>query len=1227
MPPRINIRRSKDSGQTASPVEGEFEVHDDNSSSFEAIEGDIGDAHGLCPMNTVNVPTVEAANTTIPVVNHQTASGILDHSESIKALGLSFNLRIGETSDFSFAKQIHESVLTRTTPSQRVQATIHHMCHKAGAPRYLAGDILHYLHEEIIKNRINLRDSRTLVKPEKLMECFQEGLGIEPLEALPITLESGFRTTVFRFHIKDMMQRHLLSHVFADMKNINLDNPDEPFSGNQTNKLPLDYTDLNNGHWYKEAVTKYSELLRDGEHILHPWVLYGDKTGVDKVEKNTLEPIAISSSNLTRPVRETASNWILLGYIPNLKTLHKERSRSTTTNARSISLRDYHQCLFKLLEPFQKLQEEKPSFLFRRGGKIGRFKIIAPLMAVIGDNLSNDNLAQRVSDNSGSSPRFSRRCLCTFLESDNPVHRCHPICSRLVRKLSMGALGVTYGIQDEETTASMQSVIDQSQNLANWKNFIDNLEPRSRRKKAVTARKRRSLICDAVLHKVLGSHALINGFHGIDFGPLQNGIERATLTDILHTIEEGLVPMILKVFFGCMSESNRSAIDHYVTETFSTTKNRSCERGNYPRVTFRQGYTKLTRLGASERLGQLFLLSIILQTEEGKVLLKHRFAEDFDSKRLQSFARRKKCRAVHHESDDSHHDEERPCDLLSTASSPTTSEVHDESDDSVDNEERPYDLSAASPSTAEAHDESDDSDDDEERSCDLSTAPPTTSDDPTEGPSWEHIKLYLNSINLRYIHEELYPSLPQHHKCLLKNVLKQKMRSFCKGATTEFTEGELPNLDYRLPNSNQLAMTHEDDCKDEMAEWLPSDETVGDYWQPKIEYNRDDTDDLDESQKTIALDMHEFTYLVETIIAFHAFIKNPSCLVEEGDIDNTLRQSCFALALLLRVLVHGVWRGEKSNGWRLRKTVELSHFLRDVYMFGSADGFNSSTGERNLKVWAKQPSKTAQKRSADIHLKQTASRFQESFVFSEIAFADKLSCQNSDPSAQHSGNTVVEPYSINSNVGKFVLHIGTGQIFRFSDQKRSNPLVELPLSPTVISWFQGKYDGDITIFSEAKIDEDLCRAHANYRKEGPWFDFVACKSGDNFIPCRLSAIFREGEEQPLMALLHCPKDRKEKSYQFRDERTQLFSHWSLDSTAVTPATDPPCRQAVLKAVEYSELQCRIYCLDVNANLVGDHFHRTARESTNQACFDILWTERCEWQQKFLDSAEFLVPRR
>ena len=69
-------------------------------------------------------------------------------------------------------------------------------------------------------------------------------------------------------------------------------------------------------------------------------------------------------------------------------------------------------------------------------------------MAVIGDNLSNDTLSQRVSNNGPTSPRLSRRCLCLPQEAEQPIHQCHQFPARIVTKLSMGALGVKYGIRE-----------------------------------------------------------------------------------------------------------------------------------------------------------------------------------------------------------------------------------------------------------------------------------------------------------------------------------------------------------------------------------------------------------------------------------------------------------------------------------------------------------------------------------------------------------------------------------------------------------------------------------------------------------------------------------------------------------------------------------------------------------------------------------------------------------
>ena len=439
-------------------------------------------------------------------------SGTLNDTTTIRAMGLDFKLAVGKITPFSIERQTELTIGSHTVPSDRVLGNIYNMCDKAGAARYLGDQIINYLRDEVLKNRFSFQ--QLPLKRDPLMKRLQKATDFKSLQTFPITLESGFETIVYRFDIPDMIQRHLLSRTFADTGKINPSVPN-PFSAQVAN---VDFRDLCNGRWYVDAAAKYRHLLQTEEYILHPWVLYGDKTGVDQVERNSLEPIAITSANLTREAREDDANWILLGYVPNLKAMHKGKSASTAGTCRSTSLRDYHSCLRILLEPFLKLQQERPNFLFRHGGKIGRFKIIAPLMAVIGDNLSNDNLAQRVFDNSDTSPRLSRRCLCLPRESDHPVHRCHPIPSTFIKRLSLGALGVSYGQPEgkkkrrnkKSTPPPLQSVIPGSQNYDAWKAYLDGHTTKAGRQAALNVRMRRSQICDTILHKVLGSHALMN---------------------------------------------------------------------------------------------------------------------------------------------------------------------------------------------------------------------------------------------------------------------------------------------------------------------------------------------------------------------------------------------------------------------------------------------------------------------------------------------------------------------------------------------------------------------------------------------------------------------------------------------------------------------------------------------------------------------------------------------
>ena len=116
-----------------------------------------------------------------------------------------------------------------------------------------------------------------------------------------------------------------------------------------------------------------------------------------------------------------------------------------------------------------------------------------------------------------------------------------------------------------------------------------------------------------ILNKVLGSKVVDNPLTLLPYGDNANGIHRATTADILHTLESGIFPRIFNVVFGPLSDGQRKEVDDYVGMLFSNNANRSGERNSdYLRDKFIYGYTKDTERSAADRVGQLFVLAILL---------------------------------------------------------------------------------------------------------------------------------------------------------------------------------------------------------------------------------------------------------------------------------------------------------------------------------------------------------------------------------------------------------------------------------------------------------------------------------------------------------------------------------------------------------------------------------------------------------------------------------------
>ena len=515
-----------------------------------------------------------------------------------------------------------DSSMQVVPPFAKSMARLYKLCDDAGAPKFLCDKFLSVLEEEMRTKSFNPLDER-ITKRRTFFPRVQSLLSIPSAEAVPVQLETGEEVVVYRFHFAERLQRHLISAVYSDLDNLSLPSPQYPWSsipslqmedGGQT------YSSSTNCGWYRDTCDMHRSKLMSGKYMLHPVSLYTDKTGADQNMKNTLEPLVCTSTILTEHARQDCNNWFVMGFLPNLELTSsaKRRSASSGKKNRSIIIRDYHRCLAVLLQPLIDLQRGMPPLRFRRGDFVARFKIICPVATILGDNLSNNKLCGRVSNHTESSVRMSRCCHTNFANCDALPHVCHPVEGQVIHSLCMDSLGCTHDVSATNNRKWMRhlSGMDEHQRTV-WEKL----------------RKARELLADSILKDVYGSHAIDNAFNQVNFGS-DSDVHACTMADLMHSVEEGIFKYVIESILGKLPDSITEKVDAVVANWFTEPgSNRSGERVNYPRVSFTRGFCTPSKLSADERVGQLFIVALLLYVKEGKGVMKLRFDPLFDSKR------------------------------------------------------------------------------------------------------------------------------------------------------------------------------------------------------------------------------------------------------------------------------------------------------------------------------------------------------------------------------------------------------------------------------------------------------------------------------------------------------------------------------------------------------------------------------------------------------------------
>ena len=221
------------------------------------------------------------------------------------------------------------------------------------------------------------------------------------------------------------------------------------------------------------------------QELLCPIIFFIDKTHTDIHGRLCLEPVQFTLGIFNRDTRDKAKSWRTLGYIPNIP-----KNPNDTTEQR---LQDYHSILSKILESFNNAQNNPIIWKFKLPDGLEKFYALKiPVLFIIGDTEGHDKLCGRYSFRKNPK-KLCRYCDVPYEDTDNPYVEFNYLKQRYIQRL-------------------------------------------------ITRQDKISL-------QQYSMHCVTNAWHNIDFCDSERGIHGATLAEVLHCIQHGLLEYAIMSFF------------------------------------------------------------------------------------------------------------------------------------------------------------------------------------------------------------------------------------------------------------------------------------------------------------------------------------------------------------------------------------------------------------------------------------------------------------------------------------------------------------------------------------------------------------------------------------------------------------------------------------------------------------------------------------------------------
>ena len=449
-----------------------------------------------------------------------------------------------------------------------------------------------------------------------------EVIGLDPeqlrqselYKSIPQQVEGRRRhvADVIRFNFRKQVINLLSDYsIFGKLQNlvVNSTNPFLPYVN--TSAVVDEFMD---GTWYPDTVQRLksdkTDPFVDGLDFALPMVVYLDKTGTSGNQRHPLEPVLFTTAIIKRKIRNQTRSWRPLGYIPDLESKSSAEKRYLSTKNSGATSQSYHVALEYLLELFQEAQNEGIVTWLRLGDHIKKVRLRPELMCIINDGKSADMLTSRYSS-THHDKRISRSCCTLQADADDVSKQCQFL--ELDKHLTDTFRVI--GMSEQEIQEDPQHQVPTAEGLRK-PTLAEVRETVEKAKKDMEAKS---------LYPV--RNAFVSKM--IRFGFDARHVWGANPVDLMHAFQSGVLMYVVKMVLDNLAPRQQVRLDRLVDKLFHPL--RSGRKKDYPRMNFSKGFSKLTMLTSDEWAGKLFVILLVLYTEEGKEIFKSSFnAEDVE---------------------------------------------------------------------------------------------------------------------------------------------------------------------------------------------------------------------------------------------------------------------------------------------------------------------------------------------------------------------------------------------------------------------------------------------------------------------------------------------------------------------------------------------------------------------------------------------------------------------